>query len=168
MDAVEEFKILTSTFAPEFGERGRASHDRQSLRYQLFQRYLFEYLRNDVLDATDWFVNANPTLRKAALRQNNFGGVLGGPLLLPGFGEGTNPLWYDGRNRTFFFFSYEGLRLVQPFFAATDVPSRAARQAAPAGVRPILNGFPLPTGPDRVNGLADFQQLLRSIDPRCD
>src|SRR5688572_22457824 len=157
VDAVEEFKILTSTFAPEFGRTpgGQVTIASRS-GTNSFSGTLFEYLRNDVLDATDWFVNANPTLRKAALRQNNFGGVLGGPLLLPAFGEGTKPLWYDGRNRTFFFFSYEGLRLVQPFFAATDVPSRAARQAAPAGVKPILNGFPLPTGPDRVNGLADF------------
>ena len=157
VDAVQEFKILTSTFAPEFGRTPGAQVTIASRSgTNAFNGNVFEYLRNDVLDATDWFVNANPNLRKAALRQNNFGGILGGPLLLPSFGEGTRPLWYDGRNRTFFFFSYEGLRLQQPFFAATDVPSRAARQAAPAGVKPILNGYPIPTGPDRVNGLADF------------
>lgn len=157
VDAVEEFKILTSTFAPEFGRTPGAQVTIASRSgTNQFSGSLFEYLRNDVLDATDWFVNANPNLRKAALRQNNFGAVLGGPLLLPAFGEGTRPLWYDGRNRTFFFFSYEGLRLRLPLFAATDVPSRAARQAAPAGIKPILNAFPLPTGPDRINGLADF------------
>lgn len=157
VDAVEEFKILTSTFAPEFGRTPGAQVTIASRTgTNRFSGSLFEYLRNDVLDATDWFVNANPNLRKAALRQNNFGGVLGGPLLLPSFGDGTRPLWYDGRNRTFFFFSYEGLRLRLPLFAATDVPSRAARQAAPVGIKPILNAFPLPTGPDRINGLADF------------
>lgn len=157
VDAVEEFQILTSTFAPEFGRTPGAQVTIASRSgTNQFRGSLFEYLRNDVLDATDWFVNANPSLRKAALRQNNFGAVLGGPVLLPAFGEGTRPLWYDGRNRTFFFFSYEGLRLRLPLFAATDVPSRAARQAAPAGIKPILNAFPLPTGPDRVNGLADF------------
>lgn len=157
VDAVQEFRILTSTFAPEFGRTpgGQVTIASRS-GTNSFSGTLFEYLRNDVLDATDWFVNANPTLKKAALRQNNFGGVLGGPLLLPSFGEGTRPLWYDGKNRTFFFFSYEALRLRQPLFAATDVPSRAARQIAPAGIRPILNSYPLPTGPDRVNGLADF------------
>ncbi|HEU4767543.1 MAG TPA: hypothetical protein VFS77_09210, partial [Pyrinomonadaceae bacterium] len=164
VDAIEEFQILTSTFAPEFGRTPGAQVTIASRSGgNQFSGNVFEYLRNDVLDATDWFVNANPALRKAALRQNNFGGVLGGPLLLPSFGEGTRPIWYDGRNRTFFFFSYEGLRLRQPFFAATDVPSRAARLAAPAGVRPILNAFPLPTGPDRVNGLADF--LFSYSDP---
>lgn len=157
VDAVQEFKILTSTFAPEFGRTPGAQVTIASRSgTNSYNGTLFEYLRNDVLDATDWFVNANPGLRKAALRQNNYGGVFGGPLLLPGFGEGTRPVWYDGHDRTFFFFSYEALRLRQPFFAATDVPSRAARQVASAGVKPILNGYPLPTGPDRVNGLADF------------
>lgn len=157
VDAIEEFKILTSTFAPEFGRTPGAQVTIASRSgTNSFSGSLFNYVRNDVLDATDWFVNANPALRKAALRQNNFGAVLGGPLLLPSFGEGTRPLWYDGRNGTFFFFSYEGLRLRQPFFATTDVPSRAGRQAAAAGVRPLLNAFPLPTGPDRINGLADF------------
>jgi hypothetical protein len=164
IDAVEEFKILTSTFAPEFGRTPGAQVTIASRSgTNDFNGSVFEYLRNDVLDATDWFVNANPALRKAALRQNNFGAVLGGPLLLPGFGEGTRPLWYDGRNRTFFFFSYEGLRLRLPLFAATDVPSRAARQLAPASIKPILNAFPLPTGPDRINGLADF--LFSYSDP---
>src|SRR6185503_9014307 len=164
IDAVEEFKILTSTFAPEFGRTPGAQVTIASRSgTNEFNGSVFEYLRNDVLDATDWFVNANPALRKAALRQNNFGAVLGGPLLLPGFGEGTRPVWYDGRNRTFFFFSYEGLRLRLPLFAATDVPSRAARQMAPAAIKPILNAFPLPTGPDRVNGLADF--LFSYSDP---
>lgn len=157
VDAVEEFKILTSTFAPEFGRTPGAQVTVASRSgTNQFSGSVFEYLRNDVLDATDWFVNANPALRKAALRQNNFGAVLGGPLLLPSFGEGTRPIWYDGRNRTFFFFSYEGLRLRLPLFAATDVPSRAARQLAAAGTKPILNAYPLPTGPDRINGLADF------------
>lgn len=164
VDAIEEFQILTSTFAPEFGRTPGAQVTIASRSgTNRFSGNVFEYLRNDVLDATDWFVNANPALRKAALRQNNFGGVLGGPLLLPSFGEGVRPVWYDGRNRTFFFFSYEGLRLRQPFFAATDVPSRAARQAAPAGIKPILNAYPLPTGPDRVNGLAEF--LFSYSDP---
>lgn len=157
VDALQEFKILTSTFAPEFGRTPggqiqivtRAGTNR-------FSGTLFHYFRNDVLDATDWFINANPQLRKSPLRQNDFGGVIGGPVLLPRFGEGGKQPWYNGRDRTFFFFSYEGLCLRQPFFAVTDVPSRAARVAAPAAIRPILNAFPLPNGPDRINGLADF------------
>ena len=157
VDALQEFKILTSSYAPEFGRTpgGQVQIVTRS-GTNSFHGTLFEYFRNDVLDATDWFINANPQLRKSPLRQNDFGAVFGGPVLLPRFGEGGAQPWYNGRNRTFFFFSYEGLRLSQPFFAVTDVPSRAARLAAPAGIRPVLNAFPLPTGPDRINGLADF------------
>src|SRR6185437_7740334 len=59
-------------------------------------------------------------------------------------------------DRTFFFFSYEGLRLRQPQFSLTNVPTLALRQAAPLALRPILNGFPLPNGKDLGNGLAEF------------
>jgi len=81
-----------------------------------------------------------------ALRQNDFGGVLGGPII---------------KNRTFFFFSYEGLRLRQPLTVITDVPSLSTRQNAPTQIRPYLNAFPIPNGPNRVvngvpNGLAEF------------
>ena len=155
VDALQEFKILTSTFAAEFGRSpgGQIQIVTRSGTNR-FSGMFFEYFRNDALDATDWFVNANPQLKKSPLRHNDFGAVVSGPLLLPRFGEGKS--WYDGRNRTFFFFSYEGLRLRLPFFAVTDVPSRAARQAAPAAIKPLLDAFPLPTGADRVNGLADF------------
>src|SRR5205085_4064886 len=120
-----------------------------------FHGTVFEYFRNDVLDSTDWFVNAN-RVRKPALRQNDFGGVLGGPIYLPRFGEGGSG-WYRGENRTFFFFSYEGLRLRQPKFLITDVPSIAARQTADDSVKPFLNAFPLPNGPENVTTkLAQF------------
>lgn len=156
VDALQEFKIQTSTYAPEFGRMpgGQVSIVTRSGSND-FHGSLFEYFRNDVLDATDWFTNANRT-PKAALRQNDFGGVFSGPILLPRFGEGGRQPWYNGRNRTFFFFSYEGLRLRLPNTQASDVPSRAARSNAPAQLQPYLNSFPLPTGPDRPNGFAEF------------
>src|SRR5262249_53684684 len=81
-------------------------------------------------------------------RQNDFGGTLGGPVVIPRL--------YNGRNRTFFFFSYEGLRLRQPQFALANVPTLALRQQAPASLQPYLNGFPLPNGGDLGNGLAEL------------
>src|SRR6185503_6488355 len=61
VDAVQEFKILTSTFAPEFGRTPGAQVTIASRSgTNAFNGNVFEYLRNDVLDATDWFVNANP------------------------------------------------------------------------------------------------------------
>jgi hypothetical protein len=136
IEALQEFKVLTSSYAPEFGRQpGGQVQIVTRAGTNNFHGSLFEYFRNDVLDANDWFANAN-RLRKPALRQNDFGGVLGGPIL---------------KGRTFFFFSYEGLRLRQPLVAIKDVPTRALRQAVSAALRPFLDVFPLPTGPDQIN-----------------
>jgi hypothetical protein len=148
VDALEEFKIQTSTFAPEFGRSpgGQVQILTRSGTND-FHGSMFEYLRNDALDATDWFVNAN-RLKKPALRQNDFGFVLGGPVLLPRFGEGGPAVGYNGRNRSFFFLSYEGLRLRQPQAENRIILATRIRQAAPLALRPVLNALPLPTGPE--------------------
>src|SRR4029077_14594089 len=78
VDAVQEFRIQTSSFAPEFGRTpgGQISIVTRS-GTNAFHGTLFEYLRNDALDANDWFANSRG-LKKPALRQNDFGGVLSG------------------------------------------------------------------------------------------
>ena len=73
---------------------------------------LFDYFRNGALDAKDWFAENLP---KSQEGQNDFGGVLAGPIR---------------KNNTFFFFSYEGLRLHQPSVQETVVPDSASRQQA--------------------------------------
>jgi hypothetical protein len=157
VDALQEFKVLTSTYAPEFGRSpgGQISIITRSGTND-FHGTLFDYFRNDVFDANDWFANATRQ-PKPKERQNDFGGVLGGPVLLPRFGEGGRQPWYDGHNRTFFFFSYEGLRLRQPQVVANaEVPSLSLRQTAVARMQPFLNAFPVPNGADLGNGLAHF------------
>lgn len=158
VDALEEFKILTSTFAPEFGRTPGAqiSIVTRSGTKELHGT-AFNYLRNDVLDATNWFSNANRT-RKPPLRQNDFGGVLGGPIYLPRFGEGGGPAFYDFDQRLFFFFSYEGLRLRQPIVGITEVPSLSARAAASPAIQPFVNAYPRPNGPEKANGVAGFTE----------
>lgn len=143
LDALQEFKILTSTYAPEFGRTsgGQVSLVTRSGTNQ-FTGSAYEYWRNEALDANDWFANRN-RIRRPPTRQNNFGGVFGGPVLLPG---------YDGRNRTFFFASYESLRLQQPQVANTIVPSLTSRRNAIPAMQAILNAYPLPTGPDVTAG----------------
>jgi hypothetical protein len=82
-DALQEFKIQTSTFAPEFGRALGAQIG--FLTRSGTKRYsgsLFEYFRDDVFDANDWFSNQQG-LRKSPLRFNNFGGTLGGPVRIP-------------------------------------------------------------------------------------
>ena len=139
VDAMQEFRIQTSSFAPEFGRTpgGQISIATRS-GTNAFHGKLFEYFRNDVLDARDWFVNFNG-LAKPAERLNDFGGVLGGPLI---------------RDKTFFFFSYEGQRLRQPSSMQTTVPDNQSRQQAPATMRPYLNAFPVANGPALAPGLA--------------
>ncbi len=144
VDAMQEFRIQTSTFAPEFGRTpgGQISIVTRSGTNQ-FHGTGFDYLRNDVLDANNWFsgYTNNPPLPKAEERQNDFGGTLSGPIL---------------KNRTFFFFSYEALRLRLPQIGLSSVPDLSARQspnAVPA-MQQFLNAFPLPNGPEilDVNG----------------
>ncbi len=156
VDALQEFKVQTSTYAAEYGRQpgGQVSIVTRSGTNQ-FHGSLFDYVRNDVFDANDWFANANRQ-PKPPERQNDFGGTFSGPVLLPRFGESGRQPGYNGRNRTFFFFSYEGLRLRLPQFSLTNVPTLALRQQAPAGMQPILNAFPLPNGKDLGNGLAEL------------
>jgi hypothetical protein len=141
VDAIQEFSIQTSSYAPEFGRQPGAQVSIVSRSgTNQWHGTGFDYLRNSVLDANNFFANRSG-LRKAAIRQNDFGGTLGGPLMVPGV--------YDGRNRTFFFASYEGVRLRQPFVTETlQVPSVSARGAASGVMKDILNAFPLPTGGD--------------------
>jgi hypothetical protein len=111
-DAMEEFRVETSTYAPEFGRTpgGQISILSRSGSNN-WHGSLFEYLRNDVLDANNWFGDRS-ALPKPKERQNDFGGTVGGPVI---------------KDKTFFFFSYEGLRLRKPQTATTLVPSNAAK-----------------------------------------
>lgn len=147
VDAVQEFKVQTSTYSAEYGRQpgGQISILTRSGTNE-FHGSVFDYFRNDVLDANNWFANQAGQPR-APMRQNDFGGTFDGPVRLPG---------YDGRDRTFFFFSFEGLRLREPQFLTTNVPTEALRQSAPAGLQPFLNAFPLPNGKDLGDGLAEF------------
>lgn len=140
LDAVQEFSIQTSTYAAEFGRQpgAQVSIVTRTGTNEL-RGSVFNYFRNDIFDANDFFANANG-LPKAALRQNNFGFAVGGPVYVPGV--------FDGRNRSFFFVSYEGLRLRLPQTTSPQVvPSVSARERATGASRDILNAFPRPTGP---------------------
>jgi Carboxypeptidase regulatory-like domain/TonB dependent receptor len=145
VDAMQEFRIQTSTFAPEFGRTPGAqiSIVTRSGANQ-FHGTLFEYLRNDLFDASNWFngYTNNPPLAKAEERQNDFGGTFSGPIR---------------KDKIFFFFSYEGLRLRLPQTTLTTVPDLAARQNSVEAMRPYLNAFPLPNGTDnQADGVAQF------------
>jgi hypothetical protein len=126
INTVQEFKVDNSTFSAEYGRNSGAivniatrsgSND--------YHGELFEFIRNDRLDARNFFER---TSHPAPFKRNQFGFNIGGPINLPRFGEGGPALAYRGQNRTFFFFSYEGLRQRQGLTLPTvTVPTDAQR-----------------------------------------
>lgn len=144
VDAMQEFRVQTSSFAPEFGRTpgGQISIVTRSGTND-FHGTAFEYFRNDVLDAGNWFngYSNNPPLPKAKDRQNDFGGVFGGPII---------------KDKTFFFFSYEGLRLRQPATQESAVPDNGSRQQAPSSMQPFLNAYPVQNGAELGSDLAQY------------
>ncbi|HEY2974628.1 MAG TPA: TonB-dependent receptor [Pyrinomonadaceae bacterium] len=151
VDALEEFKIQTSTYSAEFGRQpGGQVQLVTRAGTNDFHGSAYDYVRNEIFDARNYF-NTKPQ-PKPPLRQNQFGGTFSGPVMLPRFGEGGKAFW-NSRNRTFFFFSYEGQRLRLPVFANEPVPSMRLRQIPnlnPA-MRSVLNAFPLPTQPETID-----------------
>jgi len=140
VDAMQEFRIQTSSYEAEFGRTPGAqiSIVTKSGGNQ-FHGTAFDYLRNDIFDARNYF--DAPPLPKPPLRQNDFGGTLGGPIL---------------KDKTFFFFSYEGLRLRLPNTDTGQFFTASARAAVAPAYRPIVNALPLP---------APNAPL---VDPTCD
>ncbi|HEX8187867.1 MAG TPA: VWA domain-containing protein, partial [Pyrinomonadaceae bacterium] len=139
--ATEEFSVRADGVAPEFGRTAGAqvSVVTRSGSNELHGS-LFGYFGDDALDANDWFANSLGRARQPR-RLADYGGTLGGPLK---------------RDALFFFGSYEGQRQRQPAFAFAEVPTAAARLAAPAALRSFLDAFPAPTGAARADGFAEF------------
>lgn len=141
VDALEEFRVQTSTYSPEFGRMPGAQI--QMVTRSGTNKFTGSgswYFRDDSMDATDYFAKIND-LPKAKLKQNNFSAVLGGPVI---------------RGKTFFFASYEGLRLRLPQTYVGGVPTPELRASAPSATRALLNAFPLPNGPVLSPGIAQF------------
>ena len=126
INTVQEFKVDNSTFSAEYGRNsGAIVNIATSSGTNQYHGELFEFLRNNVLDARNFF-----DARKPPFRRNQFGFNLGGPVQIPHFGEGGPVLGYNGKNRTFFFFSYEGLRQRQGLTLTSNVLTDAQRAQA--------------------------------------
>jgi hypothetical protein len=141
-DAVQELSVATSAYSAAFG---RASGGQVSVVTKSgtnsFHGGLFEFDRNDALNATNFFTNAlNGS--KPVLRYNQFGGTLGGPIR---------------RNKTFFFYSFERLDQINPAATTAVVPTVAQRASI---VDPIaanlVKFYPLPTLPNAAAGTTNF------------
>jgi hypothetical protein len=101
-DGVQEFKVLQSNFSPEYGQSGDGI---VSLTMRSgtndWHGSVYDYLRNRTLDSNSW-ANNLLGLGKSVNTQNDFGATAGGPIRIPHL--------YDGHDKTFFFFAYEGYR----------------------------------------------------------
>ncbi len=113
-DSVQEFKVETNNYHAEFGRAaGGVFNVVAKSGGNDWHSTIYEFFRNDKLDANDWFANLagqNPP----PVKFNQFGGVLGGPVIVPRV--------YNGRNRTFFFVSSELVRFIQGVTYTATVP----------------------------------------------
>jgi Carboxypeptidase regulatory-like domain/TonB dependent receptor len=150
VDTIQEFKIFTNSFNAEFGHSsGSVITAVTRSGTNNFHGTAFEYLRNSVFDARNYF---DPASGPPTFRRNQFGGVVGGPIK---------------KDKAFFFVGYEGLRQALATTQTAIVPTALAREGMlPGGVIvpvnpdivPYLNLYPMPSpnGIDFGDGTAQF------------
>lgn len=131
VDAVQEFRVYTDSYSSEYGQtQGGVINLITKSGTNDFHVSLFEYFRNEKLDARDYF-NPMPGY-KPAYRLNQFGGTVGGPVI---------------HNKLFFFADYEGVRQRSGNILLAQVPTAAARATAVPVIQSAFNALPLPNGP---------------------
>ncbi|MGH9632287.1 MAG: carboxypeptidase regulatory-like domain-containing protein, partial [Bryobacteraceae bacterium] len=120
VDAIQEFKVQTSNYSAEYGRSGGGIINivTKSGTNQV-RGTAYEFFRNKVLDAGNFF-NNRAGIERQPFVYNQYGLTVGGPVYLPKV--------YDGRNRTFFFFSYEGVIVRRARFFIGTVPTEAMRR----------------------------------------
>src|SRR6267378_2463787 len=112
IDSIQEFEVQTNTFSAEYGRNtGSVVNLVTKSGSNQLHGSLYEFFRNDALDARNFFNDSN--FAKSALHLNQFGGTLGGPIV---------------KSRTFFFLNYEGFRRQAGITRITNVPTTAERE----------------------------------------
>ena len=115
IDSIQEFTVQTNITSAEYGRAaGAAIAVATKSGTNQLHGSAWEFLRNNDLDANQWFNNFFNT-PLGAYRQNQFGATAGGPVYIPHI--------YDGRDKTFWFFSYEGLRFASNSLNVGTVPT---------------------------------------------
>lgn len=108
-DAIQEFKVQTGQYDASYGRNAGANVNVVTKSgSNKFHGTAFEFLRNDALNANDFFRNSTGQ-KRGILKQNQFGFALGGPLPIFNFGEG-GPMFHSGKDKLSFFGSYQGTR----------------------------------------------------------
>jgi hypothetical protein len=133
IDALQEFSVQQSPYSAEFNRGGAFFNATTKSGTNRFHGGVFEFIRNDKLDARNYF-----STTRAILKRNQFGGDIEGPLSIPHL--------YNGKDKTFFLVDYEAQRLRQGLVESGTVPTNAQRAgnfSAP-GLKTIYD--PLTTG----------------------
>jgi hypothetical protein len=147
VDAIQEFKVQTADFSADLGRSaGAVLNATIKSGTNSYHGAVWEFLRNDKLDAADWFTNNNGTA-KGELRLNQFGGSIGGPIL---------------KNKLFFFGDYEGLRVVQGTVSTATVPTLNERNSGYSNLSEIITGQ---GGTLRADALGRQVPLGTVLDP---
>src|SRR3954453_15639705 len=154
MDAIQEFRVLDNTSA----EFGRSSGSNVNIVIKSGTRDLhgsaYEYLRNDKFDANDFFANKQNT-GKVPFRQNQYGVAVGGPVVIPKL--------YHGRDKTFWFFNWEGYRARRGQTNISSFPTAAERAGDFTALgKPIYDPY---TGVSGPNGSIIRQPFAGNIIP---
>jgi hypothetical protein len=139
LDAIQEFKIQSSTYDAQYGNTvgGTINIVTKSGTNQLHGT-AYDYLRNSALNANTW-QNDRSGIPKGQRERNQFGGVLGGPVVVPGL--------YHGKDKTFFFADYEGVRdILPPGFQSVTVPDQNMRNGDFSEFLPGSAGNPTGAG----------------------
>lgn len=157
VDAIQEFRLEMNGYSAEYGTHATQINVATRRGTNNFHGSLYEFLRNDALDATPFFTNLLGR-RKPPLRYNQFGGVFGGPVALPG---NTT----DAR-KTFFFVNYEGTRIRQGATPqlAVPFPAQKAGDFSPVGSngnKPIFD----PSTTVTANGVTARQPFPGNLIP---
>jgi hypothetical protein len=160
VDAIDEFKVVRGAYDPEFGRGGGAQINVVTRSgTSKFHGSGYEFFRNDVLTANNFFTN-KAGLKRPPLRYNNFGWTLGGPVTIP-------HVYNENKQKTFFFFSEEFRRVITyNGTASAQVPTSAQRAgtfAHPVCVAFNPNGTCATTGTQISSFSPVAQQYLQDI-----
>jgi len=131
-DAIEEFKLQSGDNSAEFGHSiGAVINAVVKSGTNQIKGDVWEYLRNEDLNANDYFSNLNG-VRRQEYRQNQFGGTIGGPVYIPKY--------YDGKNKTFFFSDYQRSKTVAPITFTDTIPTNSMRNSNFTNLQDLITG----------------------------
>jgi hypothetical protein len=150
IDALQEFSVQQSPYTAEYNRGGAFFNATTKSGTNKFHGGIFEFIRNDKLDARNYF-----STKRAILKRNQFGGDIGGPLSIPHL--------YNGKDKTFFFVDYEAQRLRQGLVESGTVPTNAQRNGDFTGLKTIYD--PLTTTSNGTRTQISCKGVLNVICP---